>query len=210
MYTLLGCDPPGSLFTPIARGAARPPLHDQPVSFLRARIDGRAPYFEWIDAARYACGNDRGTMTLVARGLMRAVWFGFDADRLLIRVDTEGGPARQRLAEVDRLRVGFIDPADSEVLVMQPAAARPVAYLNRPGCPTSNGDTVQVATGTILEMAVPFARLDRDAGRPDPLLCRAVPGGFQPRPGAARGRPRADDALPRFRANPLASVGCHR
>ncbi len=60
VYTLLGCDPPGSLFTPIARGAVRPPLHDQPVSFLRVKLDGRAPYFEWIDAARYACGNDRG------------------------------------------------------------------------------------------------------------------------------------------------------
>ena len=75
-------------------GSARPPLHDQPVSFLHVKLDGRASYFEWIDAARYACGNDRGTMTLVARGLLRAVWFGFDAERLLIRVDTEGGPAR--------------------------------------------------------------------------------------------------------------------
>jgi hypothetical protein len=51
-------------------------------------------------------------------------------------------------------------------VVMQPAQARPVAYLNRPGCPTINGDTVQVATGTILEMAVPFDRLDRAPGDP--------------------------------------------
>ena len=49
---------------------------------------------------------------------------------------------------------------------MQPASARPVALLNRPGCPTVNGDTVQVATGSILEMAVPFARLDRTPGDP--------------------------------------------
>ncbi len=166
MYALLGCDPPGSLFAPIARGAVRAPLHDQPVSFLRVTLDGRAPYFEWIDAARYACGNDRGTMTLVSRGLMRAVWFGFDAERLLIRVDTEGGPARDRLAEADRLRIGFIDPAESEVLVFEPSSARPVAYLNRPGEPTANGDTIGVATGSVLELAVPFARLGRTAGDP--------------------------------------------
>ena len=166
VYTLLGCDPPGSLFEPISRGAAHRPLHDQPVSFLHVKLDGRAPYFEWIDAARYACGNDRGTMTLVSRGVLRTVWFGFDADRLLIRVDTEGGPARQRLAEVDRLRIGFIDPAETEILVMEPAAPRPVAYLNRPGCPSSNGDTVQVATGSVLELAVPFARIDRTPGDP--------------------------------------------
>jgi alpha-amylase/alpha-mannosidase (GH57 family) len=166
VYALLGCDPPGSLFTPIARGAVRAPLHDQPVSFLRVTLDGRAPYFEWIDAARYACGNDRGTMTLVARGPLRAIWFGFDAERLLIRVDTEGGPARQRLAEADRLRIGFIDPAETEVLVFEPSSARPVAYLNRPGQPTANGDTIGVATGSVLELAVPFARLDRVAGDP--------------------------------------------
>ena len=62
-------------------------------------------------------------MTLVARGVLRAVWFGFDAERLLIRVDTEGGPARERLAEADRLRIGFVDPAETEILVMEPAAA---------------------------------------------------------------------------------------
>jgi hypothetical protein len=166
VYTLLGCDPPGSLFTPIARGAARPALHDQPVSFLRVRLDGRAPFFEWIDAARYVCGNDRGTMTLVARGPLRAIWFGFDAERLLIRVDTEGGPARDRLAEADRLRIGFVDPAESEVLVIEPAAPRPVAYLNRAGCPSVNGDTVQVATDSVLELAIPFARIDRAPGDP--------------------------------------------
>ncbi len=166
VYVLLGSDPPGSLFTPISRGAVHRPPHDQPVSFLKVKLDGRATYFEWIDAARYACGNDRGTMTLVAQGLLRTIWFGFDAERLLIRVDTEGGPARDRLVEADRLRIGFVDPAESEILVMEPAAPRPIAYLNRPGQPSANGPTVQVATATILEMAVPFARLDRNPGDP--------------------------------------------
>src|SRR6185312_5485075 len=86
--------------------------------------------------------------------------------RLFIRIDTDGGPARQRLAEADRLRIGFVDPAESEVLVMNPADPRPVAYLNRPGCPSVNGDTVQVATASILELAVPFARIDRAPGDP--------------------------------------------
>jgi hypothetical protein len=105
-------------------------------------------------------------MTLVARGVLRTIWFGFDADRLLIRIDTEGGPARQRLAEAERLRIGFVDPAETEILVMEPATPRPFGYLNRPGCPSINGDTVQVATGSVLELAVPFARIDRSPGDP--------------------------------------------
>ena len=120
VYTLLGSDPPGSLFAPISRRRQKP-LHSQPVSFSNVKVDGRATYFEWIDAARYVCGNDRGTMTLVTRGLLESVWFGFDAERLLVRVDTEGGPARERLSGADRLRIGFVDPCDREIIVVEPA-----------------------------------------------------------------------------------------
>ena len=80
VYTLLGCDPPGCLFTPISQAGSHRPINDQPTSFLNVKIDGRATYFEWIDAARYFCGNDRGTMTLVTKGLLHCLWFGFDAD----------------------------------------------------------------------------------------------------------------------------------
>jgi alpha-amylase/alpha-mannosidase (GH57 family) len=166
VYTLLGFDPPGSLFTPISQAAAHRPINDQPTSFLNVKIDGRATYFEWIDGARYFCGNDRGTMTLVTKGLLHCVWFGFDAERFLLRIDTEGGPAAERLRDVDRLRVGFVDPAEREIVVMEPASRLPVAYLNHAGRPIANGTTVSVATGRILELAAPFARLDCGPGQP--------------------------------------------
>ncbi|MDR3622044.1 MAG: glycoside hydrolase family 57 protein [Paludisphaera borealis] len=161
VYALLSCDPPGSLFTPISQSGSHRPVNDQPSSFLNVKVDGRATYFEWIDGAKYVCGNDRGTMTLVTRGLLNCVWFGFDADRFLVRIDTEGGPAAERLAEADRLRIGFVDPAEREIIVLQPALARPVAYLNHAGRQIANGTTVSVATETILELAVPFDQLDR-------------------------------------------------
>ena len=90
---------------------------------------------------------------------------------------------------------------------MEPAAPRPTAYLNRPGCPSSNGDTVQVATGTILELAVPFARIDRAPGDPIRFYVELFQGRRQPRPGAPRGRPRADRPVARFRDDHVASVG---
>jgi alpha-amylase/alpha-mannosidase (GH57 family) len=166
VYTLLGCDPPGYLFTPISQAAAHRPINDQPTSFLNVKVDGRATYFEWIDGARYFCGNDRGTMTLVTKGLMHCVWFGFDPERFLLRLDTEGGPAAERLAEVDRLRVGFVDPAECEIVVIEPASRLPVACLNRAGRTVANGQSVSVATGRILELAAPFARLECKAGQP--------------------------------------------
>jgi alpha-amylase/alpha-mannosidase (GH57 family) len=158
VYTLLGADPPGALFSAISRAAGRRAAHDQPRGFLNVKIDGRSTYFEWINAAQYVCGNDRGTMTLVAQGILRQIWFGFSPDRLLIRVDTEG-PARERLAGVDRLRVGFVDPADWEIVIHDPSAPHPVGHIDHAGGPSSNGTTVEVATDKILEIAVPFGRL---------------------------------------------------
>jgi hypothetical protein len=166
VYTLLGCDPPGILFTPISQAGSHRPINDQPMSFLNVKIDGHATYFEWIDGVRYFCGNERGTMAIVTKGLIQCLWFGFDAERFLLRLDIEGGPASERLAEVDRLRVGFIDPVDREVVAVQPSTRQPVAYLNHAGRTLANGSTIAVATGEILEMAVPFARLERMPGDP--------------------------------------------
>jgi hypothetical protein len=105
-------------------------------------------------------------MALVSKGLLKGVWFGFSADRLLIRVDTEGGAANERLAEVSRVRVGFVDPADWEVVLTNVADPRPSGLVNHAGAPSSNGTTVEVACGKILELAVPFGRLGLKAGDP--------------------------------------------
>jgi alpha-amylase/alpha-mannosidase (GH57 family) len=164
VYTLLGCDPPGSLFNPISRGGAQRLFHDQPISFSNVTVDGRATYFEWIDAARYVCGSDRATMTQVTRGLLHSIWFGFDAQRLLVRVDTAGGPARERLSDADRLRVGFVDPPEREVEVQRPTASRPVAVLKHAGKPVANGRSIPVGVGAIVELAVPFALLGVEPG----------------------------------------------
>ncbi len=164
VYTLLGNDPPGNLFTPISHAAPARPIHGLPSSFLNVKIDGRSTYFEWINAAQYVCGNERGTMALVAKSLLQCIWFGFSPDRLLIRVDTEGGPAAERLACASRLRIGFVEPADWEVVVVDPSGARPVGFINHKGEASSNGASVEVACGKILELAVPFGRIGLKAG----------------------------------------------
>jgi alpha-amylase/alpha-mannosidase (GH57 family) len=166
VYTLLGAESPGHLFTPISRAGTARVLHEQPTSFLRVKVDGRSSYFEWINAARYLCGNDRGTMTLVAQGLMSQVWFGFSADRLLLRVDATGGFARDRFAAADAFRIGFVDPADWEIYLERPGDFHPVGTIRHRGQPSSNGATVEAATDRILELAVPFGRLGLKSGDP--------------------------------------------
>jgi alpha-amylase/alpha-mannosidase (GH57 family) len=164
VYTLLNSDPPGSLFTPISQAAPHKPIHDQPSSFLNVKVDGRSTYFEWINAAHYVCGSERGTMAMVSKGILAGVWFGFSPEKLLIRIDTEGGPAWERLAEVGRLRVGFVDPADWEVVVIEPSQPRPLGHINHSAEPSLNGTTVEAASGRIFELAVPFGRLGLKPG----------------------------------------------
>jgi alpha-amylase/alpha-mannosidase (GH57 family) len=165
VYALLGADPPGHLFAPISQTAIKRAIHGQPTSFLNVTVDGRSSYFEWINAAHYLCGNDRGTMTLVAQGILRRISFGFSADRLLIRVDTHG-PAHEALASADLLRIGFVDPPDWEVLALDPASRKPLGHINHQGSPSSNGTTVEIATDRIFELAVPFGRLGLKAHEP--------------------------------------------
>jgi alpha-amylase/alpha-mannosidase (GH57 family) len=158
VYTLIGQEPPGSLFTPIAQGAALRPAHSDPTSFLRVKIDGRTSYFEWIDAARYDCRNERGTMSQVSQGILKRAWFGFDSSHLFLRLDTVGS-AREALADLDLLRVAFIDPPELCVQIEYPGTERPLGSINTPHAPPINGYTVQAACDRIFEASVPFERL---------------------------------------------------
>ena len=67
VYPLLGDEPPAALARPISRRGRGAVHYTAPRAFLDVKIDGRATFFEWINAGRYACSNERGTMTLVAR-----------------------------------------------------------------------------------------------------------------------------------------------
>ena len=70
----------------------------------------------------------------------------------------------------------------------------------------ANGTTVQVATGAILELAVPFARLDLKPGDPIRFYVELLQGGFEPGSGAARGDLRAGGPFAGFRADHVASL----
>ncbi len=115
IYSLLGEPYPAVLNQPIKRNGHRR-LHTLPIRLLNPKIDGRASYFEWIDAGVYAAGSERGTMAQVTDGLIRRIHLGFDKSRLLIRVDT-AKRAFSDLSEVDELRIRFAKPAGLEIAV---------------------------------------------------------------------------------------------
>jgi alpha-amylase/alpha-mannosidase (GH57 family) len=155
VYLLLGDAPPPDLARPISRRGERV-LHTMPRSFLDVKIDGRETFFEWIAAGRYTCMNERGTMALATPGPIKEVLFGFDLKRLLIRVDFDG-PALSALADLDGVRLGFVEPANWEVLIKKPGRKGQSVVLGRHGELKENVPaTIEVGVNRILEAAIPF------------------------------------------------------
>ena len=156
IYQLLGEAVPSHLFRPIKRLEKRI-IHSQPRSLLRVRFDAKRNYFDWLMAGVYTAGSERGTMTKVTTGVIKQVYFGFDNENLLVRIDTTG-KAAEDLADVDELRLRFLEPDGTEVRI-------PIAG-GKVGTPTflrdgkeSPATGIRVALSDLVEIGVPLASL---------------------------------------------------
>jgi alpha-amylase/alpha-mannosidase (GH57 family) len=189
VYLLLGDQPPPELGRPIKLRVRRA-IHTLPRSFLEVKIDGRQTFFEWISAGRYTCRNERGTMAMVTRGPIKDVYFGFNLQALLIRIDFEA-PARVALAAFDTLRIGFVEPAGYAVDVdLAPWRAgsvsdRSAPVADAPGSPTTllrqgkvvDAPDIEVGIDQIAELAIPFARLGVKVDQPVQFFVEVLEGG---------------------------------
>lgn len=142
VYLLLGDQPPAELGRAINRKAHRI-IHTHPRAFLDVKIDGNYTFFEWVGAGHYTCHNERGTMALALKGPIKDVYFGFNLDDLLIRIDFDEA-AHLALEDFDQCRLVFVDPP-GPVLVLSPLEK------------ISAG--IRVAVAKILEAAIPFELL---------------------------------------------------
>ncbi len=164
VYRILGETPPTVLSRPIG-GARQRVLHTLPRKFLDVHLDGQAKFFEWANAGRYTAGSERGTMTLVSRGMIREILFGFDQEHLLILIRTTGKAALD-LKTMDSLRIRFVDPEETELIVQgwDQQDLKPILRKNHEGeIPTS----ATVAAQQVVELSIPFA--DLGVAPEDPL-----------------------------------------
>ena len=156
IYLLLDDTPPPELSRPISRSGPKV-TYTSPRAFLDVKIDGHSTFFEWISAGHYVAQNERGTMAQATQGLLADVYFGFDLDRLFLRIDSEG-PARSVLAACDVVRISFAEPAGYELLVRAPGQPGQCVELSRNNQPLDAAD-ILIAVDQIMELAVPFDRI---------------------------------------------------
>ena len=164
VYFLLGDAPPPELSRPISRRGQRP-LHTQPRGFLDVKIDGRETFFEWLGAGHYCCHNERGTMAMVAQGPIRDVYFGFNLDHLLVRVDCDRS-AKLALRDYDALQIQFVEPKNYCLALTNPGQPTQEATwrLGQAG-PTAGQGGIRFGLDRIFETAIPFSQLEVQSGQ---------------------------------------------
>lgn len=158
VYSLLGDPPPVELSRPISQGHRHAHMHSSPTSLLNVKVDGRRTYFEWINAGRYVPSGSRGTMSMVQESRLAGLYFGFDGERLLVRLDARGGTVRERLADIDTVRIVFFQPQGFELLISHPNWQEPIVQLYHNDVPVSESG-VLAAGDIILEAAIPLSSL---------------------------------------------------
>jgi alpha-amylase/alpha-mannosidase (GH57 family) len=158
VYTVLGEEPPAELARPISQGHRHPRNYSEPTGLLQVKINGRRSYFEWINAGRLTCQGSRGTMSMASESLISDLYFGFDTERLLLRLDARGGVFTEQLREVDGLRVLFLQPKGFELRVNKPTSRRPTVQLYHDEIPVAESGA-EAGAEILFELGIPFGSL---------------------------------------------------
>jgi hypothetical protein len=104
-------------------------------------------------------------MAMVTQGPIKEVYFGFNLEQLLVRVDFEQ-PARQALLPFDTLRIGFEEPAEFELRVEHPSRPTQEVQWHTLGSRKPLPVGTAVGIDRIAEFALPFAALEVEYDAP--------------------------------------------
>jgi hypothetical protein len=132
---------------------------ERPRALLAPTIDGVVTdYYEWYAAGRYEPGRSGGAMHQ-ASGLIAEFRYGFDLERLYLRIDP--GVSIEALADgaaggAPAFVLTFSEPEAIEVTIGFDASGAASAVLTRPGAAARR---LPAAAGDVIEVAVPFADL---------------------------------------------------
>jgi len=171
-YQRLQAPIPDELFVSNISKAAGPAVQTEPNALLAPKIDGEeTSYFEWLGAGTLEVHDVAGAMHQTDRrqSLVTLVHFGFDRERLFVRVD-----ASQRIVDLlaggRELSLKFFTPGGVRFSVRQAFGRLTGTYWDRQrnaqGWTERGPGGAAAAAGTVLEVALPIADLGVASGQP--------------------------------------------
>jgi len=153
VYRLLDKPVPDELFVSNISTNIVAPEETQPLAWLQPTIDGEpTSYFEWLSAGTFEVPAQQGAMhqTGAAGPILTRLHFGFSATHLFVRLDGER-PLADLLNQGYAFSLMFLHPTRQR-LEIHPSGATSWSVRK--------GSGVQVAVGTVLEVAVPLDDLE--------------------------------------------------
>jgi hypothetical protein len=166
VWTLAGLVPPDLLNQPLCDGR----FHNrdqvtQPLSLLRPTLDGAVTdFFEWRGAGTINPNPPLGAMWK-AEGLFTAMCFGFDLERLYLRLDPDASLLSQQ-ADL-RIECWLQTPVQSYRLEISPASRDHYVLSQRrdDGGWQDVGRSNRIVWHRVLELALPFKELHLEEGQ---------------------------------------------
>jgi alpha-amylase/alpha-mannosidase (GH57 family) len=164
VYRLLQRPAPDELFVTNISVGAQGAMQVDPIGLISPTLDGEdSSYFEWLAAGDVDIREVSGAMHQAERPrrILTGIKFGFDPERLLIRLDV-AERATDILAEGYSFAVTFFEPEGIRVAFGKAEGQVRATLSVRNGSPDGWSErpfTGQVAVDTILEAALPLADL---------------------------------------------------
>jgi Glycosyl hydrolase family 57 len=169
-YRRLQLPVPDELFVTNISTTTALPVQTEPTTLLTPTLDGEeTSYFEWLGAGTLEIRDVAGAMHQTDRRPVTVVLvhFGFDHDRLFVRIDTHERVI-DLLAVAIEFALTFVTPAAMRLSIRQDAGRLTAALWVRPPGELRwvrrDESDATVAAGTILELALPFADLGVQPG----------------------------------------------
>ena len=145
-------------------------MQTEPTGFLSPTLDGAdTSYFEWLAAGAFEVRDVAGAMHRSERTTpaLTQVHFGFDAERLFVRVDGPE-PMVDLLAGGREISLTFLNPADLRYTIRQADGRLIGSFATRhnsdPAWLEDGPRGASLAAGAILEVALPIAALGLSPG----------------------------------------------
>lgn len=149
-YRLMGLAVPETVLKPIATLRSSERLVNEPINLISPVVDGRSTdFYEWAGAGKIDTAVKGGTMHR-SQSLIKALYYGFDRERLYLRLD----PA----AELESVKYPELK---IEIDLVKPGAKKITIPISRTGADEKG---IAWACGRIIEVSVPFHVLGASIG----------------------------------------------
>jgi alpha-amylase/alpha-mannosidase (GH57 family) len=172
VYRLLKRPIPDELFVSNISTGGPAAAETPPSAFFTPTLDGEeTSYFEWLGAGTLEIREVAGAMHRTDRkpGVLTQVQFGFDRERLYVRLDA-ARPLSDLLADGYQFAVTFLQPEGVRFTIRQTLGRLAGSFLDRRLSDQSwvergTGGAL-VAAGTVIEAALPLSDLRLTPGAP--------------------------------------------